>query len=316
MKTALYVLPDTKRPKLEEIIKWFYNAQLEMKHGVTTGELKKYSNGKISQQASSGSVAFLVDLKILNPPDKDHRYTLTDFGRKFGALIFRNAPDLSSLWEEAVRKSQFVMNIVYDIESAVYYEKFDLAKVIVSQAGKSWKIESSRRGATTILDILETADLIQITKINNEFRIIANKPKIKNPFILVERISTLQFIDNEKYDLSKMIELCKEINHCYEKEYYYAVGMLIRALLDHVPPIFNQKNWDGIINNYGGGGKSFKESMKTLDGFRDVFDKYIHSQISNKEDVANERQIDCKSLLDVLLGETIKILFSSNKPPS
>lgn len=48
--------------------------------------------------------------------------------------------------------------------------------------------------------------------------------------------------------------------------------------------------------------------MKSLDSFRDIFDKYIHSQIGKKEDLANDRQIDCKSLLDILLGETIKLL--------
>lgn len=71
-------------------------------------------------------------------------------------------------------------------------------------------------------------------------------------------------ISNKDFDLSKLVKIIDEMNICYNKECYFSVIMLTRALIDHVPPIFGCKTFSEVANNYKGT-KSFKESMEHLD---------------------------------------------------
>ena len=74
---------------------------------------------------------------------------------------------------------------------------------------------------------------------------------IAEPFIANERVSELSKIISQNYDLSKLVELCKELNYAYAGGCYLSVAMLIRAILDHVPPIFEKRSFSEIANNYG-----------------------------------------------------------------
>ena len=45
---------------------------------------------------------------------------------------------------------------------------------------------------------------------------------------------------------------------------YITSPVLVRAVIDHIPRIFRFNNFSEVANNYSGGTKSFKKSMKTL----------------------------------------------------
>ena len=57
-------------------------------------------------------------------------------------------------------------------------------------------------------------------------------------FIDPSRIEELKQLRSDKFDFSKMIRLCEELNVSFATESYFAVAMLGRALVDHVPPDF------------------------------------------------------------------------------
>ena len=100
--------------------------------------------------------------------------------------------------------------------------------------------------------------------------------------------------------------MCKELNHAYEAKNYITVGVLIRIILDHVPPIFNKKTFTEIANNSP---KSFKDVMLNLEGFhRKIADGFLHTQIRSKEYLPTETTVDCRSAIDVLLAEVINQL--------
>ncbi len=140
-----------------------------------------------------------------------------------------------------------------------------------------------------------------------------DKPKKRrgttHPYVNPKRIQELQAIASPNYDLSKLIKLCEELNLCFTNECYLAVAMLVRAILDHVPPIFKCNNFGEVANNYGGGGKSFKGSMQHLENSsRNIADAQLHKQIRNKETLPNETQVNFSNDLDVLLEEIVRIL--------
>jgi hypothetical protein len=86
---------------------------------------------------------------------------------------------------------------------------------------------------------------------------------IARAYVDPDRIEQLQRISNQKFDLTKLVRLCEEINVCFAGECYFAIAMIVRSMLDHVPPIFDCGKFSELANNYGGT-KSFKESMKNL----------------------------------------------------
>jgi len=125
---------------------------------------------------------------------------------------------------------------------------------------------------------------------------------IENSLILA-----LSGIKSDQYDLSKLVKMCKELNDNYSLDNYLACGMLIRAILDHIPPIFNKKKFSEVANNYGT--KSFKDIILPLENTaRKISDFYLHNPIRKKELMLNKSQISFQPNMDVLLSEIVRIL--------
>ena len=130
-----------------------------------------------------------------------------------------------------------------------------------------------------------------------------------NHFINPQRIKELVTAKSD-FDFLKLLHLCKEINFNYMYGNYYAVALLSRALIDHIPPIFKCRNFEELTNTYKSENntKSFRASMVHLDNsLRNIGDSLIHSMIRKSEVAPNETQIDFKNDVDVLLGEIVRI---------
>lgn len=127
-----------------------------------------------------------------------------------------------------------------------------------------------------------------------------------NNYVHKERIKELANLKNENFSFIKLIQLCKEINLAFSNKSYLSVAMLLRAILDHIPPLFNQNNFSQVANNYGTG--SFKESMLNLNNSsKKISDYYLHTQIRKKEVLPNSNQVDFSNDLDLLLQEIVRI---------
>jgi Sec-independent protein translocase protein TatA len=87
--------------------------------------------------------------------------------------------------------------------------------------------------------------------------------------------------------------------------------MLVRALIDHIPPIFGCKKFSEVANNYGGGTKSFRKQMEHLDNsLRNIADAVLHEHVRKKESLPTHTQIDFRADIDVLLQEIVRVLSS------
>ncbi len=76
------------------------------------------------------------------------------------------------------------------------------------------------------------------------------KAQIIETYVDPKRIAELKAIASTHFDLTRLIEYCDELNKCYADECYLAVAMLTRAILDHVPPIFQFNSFTEVANNY------------------------------------------------------------------
>lgn len=126
-------------------------------------------------------------------------------------------------------------------------------------------------------------------------------------FVNLDRIDELRSISNPNFDFSKLIAYCEEVNICYQNECYLAVAMLTRAIIDHIPPIFNTTDFQNVYGKNGT--RSFKEQMMHLDkSLRKIADSYLHSHIRNKESSPNQTQVNFSQDIDVLLEEICRRL--------
>jgi hypothetical protein len=126
-------------------------------------------------------------------------------------------------------------------------------------------------------------------------------------FIAEERLADLRRLNSSKFDFSKLIRLCEEINGCAAQKFYFATGALTRAILDHVPPVFGCRTFAEVANNYSGS-RSFKDAMENLEkSARKIGDSYLHTQIRGAETLPVYQQVNCSSLVDLLLSEILRI---------
>jgi hypothetical protein len=109
---------------------------------------------------------------------------------------------------------------------------------------------------------------------------------------------------NKKYDLGKVVRFCEELNSSYFSGNYLASTLLIRALLNHIPPVFGHTAFNQVVSQSA---RSVKELLKPLEETsRDVADLHTHSGIRHKENLPTRNQVEpFKANLEVLLHEII-----------
>ena len=132
--------------------------------------------------------------------------------------------------------------------------------------------------------------------------------KKAEPYVSAQRIEELRSLKSKRYDVTRLIRLCEELNAAYGADLYMSIGMLVRAIVDHVPPIFGAQTFSEVANNYPGS-KSFKSAMQHLDNsLRNAADALLHVQIRRKEVLPSFQQVDFRADLGFLLAEIVRIL--------
>lgn len=129
-----------------------------------------------------------------------------------------------------------------------------------------------------------------------------------NPaYVDKSRIAQLRQIPSTTFDLRRLIRVCEELNKSFASGSFCATAYLVRAILDHVPPIFGVGTFAEVANNIGS--KSTKASLLHLErSSRNIADSLLHQQIRQREVVPTATQVDFKNDLDVLLGEIVRRL--------
>jgi hypothetical protein len=129
------------------------------------------------------------------------------------------------------------------------------------------------------------------------------------PLIADDRLGEMRKLTSTEFDFRKLIRLCEELNSAYNEGCYFAVAMLTRGLLDHVPPLFGKSSFAEVANNYSGGGRSFKETMLHLENAaRKVGDGHLHMPIRKSETLPTAQQVCFAPQLDVLLSEIVRMM--------
>jgi len=130
----------------------------------------------------------------------------------------------------------------------------------------------------------------------------------KRHYVDPSRIAELRSLTGRPLDVSRLVRLCEELNTAHEHDCHMATAMLVRSIVDHVPPIFGVGKFNDVANQYTGA-KSFRGSMQHLqESLRNIADAHLHIQIRKTEVLPTEPQVDFRAALDVLLAEIVRIM--------
>ena len=149
--------------------------------------------------------------------------------------------------------------------------------------------------------------LNQVRRKSSQLRKIPNavgKPTYVDP----GRILQLRSAKSQHWDLKRLVRLLEELNIAHDHELHMATAMLVRAIADHVPPIFSAKNFSEVANNYPAP-RSFSEQMQQLDtSLRKIADMHLHQPVRKAEVLPSAPQVDFRGAVDVLLSEVVRLL--------
>lgn len=107
-----------------------------------------------------------------------------------------------------------------------------------------------------------------------------------------------------RFNLDKLLKLIEELNDNYQDERVYATHALLRAMLDHIPPILGHRDFKTVATNYAWG-RTDKRYMRRLLEFRDQADDALHRQVSANPDLLGFDDIPTSIGVNHLLQECI-----------
>ena len=143
----------------------------------------------------------------------------------------------------------------------------------------------------------------QIKRIGEETPINRNE----NFLISKEMIDKFRLKQHPKLKYSRLVVLLGEINSSWNNGNYNAVALLIRTVMNHIPPVFGFKKFEEVANNPKFS-SSVKRALGTLqNSMKHLADIIAHEQISEKEPRSiSEVEVDCRQSLKLLLDEILR----------
>jgi hypothetical protein len=204
------------------------------------------------------------------------------------------ASSMDELCTSMLDLHQFSPSIRYLAEGRLWEILTGLAEAgLVTVGGK-------KLAPTALIARIQRALQISLTELGEAWQ----QARSRDLFVAPSVIESLRQAHHNKYDLAKIVRFCEELNASYASGNYLASSLLIRALLNHVPPVFGHTTFEQVVNQSA---RSVKALLKPLDEIlRDVADLHTQSLIRHKETLPTKFQIEpFKANLEVLLNEII-----------
>lgn len=119
---------------------------------------------------------------------------------------------------------------------------------------------------------------------------------------IIDRLQAAQ--PTAEYNLKKLISLLQELDDCYHLGHVYASHALLRAVLDHIPPVFEQKNYGAVVNNVPWS-RTDRSYIKQLDLFRVQADDVLHRQMRKTPEVLDIDDLPRGAAVNALLNAVL-----------
>ncbi|WP_237329685.1 hypothetical protein [Streptomyces sp. CBMAI 2042] len=133
----------------------------------------------------------------------------------------------------------------------------------------------------------------------------------RGPYISADLIEVLA-TTTTSFKLDKLTALARELNANVAAEHPYASQMLLRAILDHVPPAFEQATFDNVVANVSWS-RTDKNYVKRLRDVRTSADDALHRQIRQSPSHLNMDDMPPRTWLNALLQRLVDHLSGAEQ---
>ncbi|MFA5750423.1 MAG: hypothetical protein WC895_04330 [Candidatus Shapirobacteria bacterium] len=138
-----------------------------------------------------------------------------------------------------------------------------------------------------------------------KIKVPETNPKKSELYIKKEIITGFQN-KGKPFDYTKLISLINGLNNNYSDRDAYTCSVLIRAIIDIIPPLLGLTTFNEVVSQYGWGETNGKY-MKMLLDFKNDGDGTLHNQISEDKDFLGIDKITMLgNILNILLQECLK----------
>lgn len=108
--------------------------------------------------------------------------------------------------------------------------------------------------------------------------------------------------DTHRFDHTKLLKLIAELDDNVARGNAYAAHALLRAILDHIPPMLGCTSFTAVANNYPWT-RTDKGYLHRLLDFRIQADDVLHRQISSRSDLLSLEDMPPRACANRLLQE-------------
>ncbi len=187
-------------------------------------------------------------------PDKQYAYTagFRDIAKRFvGAIRRIGDPDLSAM-----------------------VENLDTSPEFITQA------HELRANLFVVIDSLKEAAS------GPDYQTSVAK---NSAFLNTGILTTLKSLHGKRLDTRKLAKMCAELNDAYARGNYITCLLLLRVIINHVPPVFGASTFSQVVSNSG---KSEKKILSQLEEARPIADLYNHLLMRETESLPTRNQLE------------------------
>ena len=129
-------------------------------------------------------------------------------------------------------------------------------------------------------------------------------------FIDSALVNKIRSLDSRRFNLSKLVRFAEELNESYRRGHYLSCALLIRAIVNHVPPLFGCVTFSQVVASSG---RSVKAILNQLEeGARDIGDLHTHETVDRFSTPPTKNQVEpYKPPVEILFKEIERRVGSS-----
>ena len=207
-------------------------------------------------------------------PDMQYAYVagFRDIVKRFVAAVKRiGDPDLSSLVADLNTSPEWISD-AHDLRAELY----------------------------VVIDVLN-----EVAQNPNYAANVASNAAFLNTEVLIQ----LKAVQGARLDLTKLVKMCEELNDAYARGNFISSALLLRAIMNHVPPVFGATTFSEVVAHAG---RSVKAILARLnEEARPIADLHTHFLMRATEHLPTKNQLEpYKAGFEVLMQEVLVSLSS------
>lgn len=123
-------------------------------------------------------------------------------------------------------------------------------------------------------------------------------------FLNTEVLIQLKAVQGSRLDLTKLVKMCEELNDAYARGNYISSALLLRAIMNHIPPVFGATTFSEVVAHAG---RSVKAILARLnEEARPIADLHTHFLMRPTEHLPTKNQLEpYKASFEVLIQEVL-----------